>query len=134
MGVFFGVLYKFFAFLGFLLLLAMVGGGTWDYIKANKNIDWAKLDKNNIGYVKRGYVLNIHFDCGSSFRAIEIFRKKLLSKDMGSTAPEGFKAACSQLSVATTAAATKPAESTPPATEAPKTEDSVAKEEASSGN
>ena len=129
-----GVLYKFFSFIGFLLLLVMIAGASYDFVTHEKNLDLAKLDKTTNGFVKRGYVLDFHYDCKSGgFKGIQVFRAMVSYKEMSAEQKNKlhFQKACEGMIGTKTATApktesapteTKPAETTPEKTEEKKEE------------
>ncbi len=105
-----GVLYKFFSFIGFLLLLVMIAGASYDFVTHEKNLDLTKLDKTSKGFVKRGYVLDFHYDCKSGgFKGIQVFRAMVSYKEMSAEQKSRlhFQKACEGMMDNKTAAAPK---------------------------
>ncbi len=95
MQVFFGVLYKVFAFFGFLLLVAVGAAAFLDYTALKKDLDLTKLERRHTTepgkpgqqhyLVKRGMVLDVFLECDNNYVRIEVSSLKLYYRELNDT-------------------------------------------------
>jgi len=83
MDSFVTVFYKVFSFIGFLLLLAVIGAATYDVLNINKDFEYNNLHLSQHGLVKRGYVLDAHIHCENKFLGLSISGLTFYYKEAG---------------------------------------------------
>lgn len=87
------VLYRIFAFIGFLLLITLIAVGIFDFTRIKSDLDFNKLDLTTTGLVKRGYLLDTHLNCTNGYAGLSVFNLPIYYKPVAESTRTSLKLA-----------------------------------------